>query len=411
MFRALANPPDPTAQHVVRPELYRPVVAPKIGRIRVQTPFYGIVNNTLTNQMQIAYTQWGDAGPLVLLLHGVPTNRRQWYGVQERLAPFCRTISIDMLGMGESDKPLQYGQNEHGYDRDYLTANGIHHFSEFEPWDWIFDTVYIRYLMTTLYGKEPFVFIADDWGGGIAMVYASVFPTELLAWILGDPIAFDGYPVNEIQAIGRASRIRDENMFRQAFGAFDQTLVQIYKTMVHKPGEVYNQYSLRDITFPYMDVDYERVESRHGEDASSLTMHLHWTAIRVLADRAAILSPALLLPYDSIRNRKGIRYDRVVAPGFVFWGAQDNMMPAMQIYRYIHACENAHVLGQLIEDAGHFASTDQPERVTEAILLFLMFILKPQKLGDVFLGYKGIWKGDEQHVLQSLRAMYAGNAS
>ncbi len=84
-----------------------------------------------------------------------------------------------------------------------------------------------------------------------------------------DPIAFDGYPVNEIQAIGRASMIPDtpeaDAMSAGAFGAFDQTLVQIYKTMVYDPN-VYNQYNLRRIT---LNVYKLYAESLRGHD------HLH----------------------------------------------------------------------------------------------------------------------------------------
>ncbi len=116
MYDAFSHPPDPDVGTEPRRSIYRNVGKPQHGEALVKTPFSGIVEENgekiQTDEMIIALTQWGDKGPIVLFLHGVPTNRRQWRPVQERLAPFCRTIAIDMLGMGESDKPLQYGKDQ-----------------------------------------------------------------------------------------------------------------------------------------------------------------------------------------------------------------------------------------------------------------------------------------------------------
>ena len=108
-----------------------------------------------------------------------------------------------------------------------------------------------------------------------------------------DPIAFDGYPVAEIQAIGRTARL-SEDQFRAGMAAFDQTLVQIVKTMTYDMNK-WNQYTLRAIKETYVDTDYHRTFPHPA--ASSETMRLKFPAIRVLAQRAAILSPALPLPF------------------------------------------------------------------------------------------------------------------
>ncbi len=137
-----------------------------------------------------------------------------------------------------------------------------------------------------------------------------------------DPIAFDGYPVNEIQAIGRASEIPNtqegDAQYAMLFAAFDQTLVQILKSMVYDPSK-YNQYNLRYLTFPYIDVDYERNNHSDGitDVAKSTTMRLKLHNMRVLSDRAAILSPALLLPHHPKLNPKGIHYQDITAPTVV----------------------------------------------------------------------------------------------
>ena len=142
-----------------------------------------------TDEFEIAYTKVGSEGPLVLFLHGVPTNRMQWEDIQRHVGRFCETIAIDMLGMGESTHPRMYGKKTDPSDNDL--------------WFWKNDVPYIDALMQHEYPGRKFIFVADDGGGGIASSYAAVHNDRLDGLILLDPIAFDGYPVNEIQAIGR----------------------------------------------------------------------------------------------------------------------------------------------------------------------------------------------------------------
>lgn len=394
MYNALSSPPDPLFGHEPDKSIYRSDWGkPYQGKITIETEYSGVIiskksKRRLTNQFNIAYTQMGNKGPVVAFLHGVPTNRIQWYPIQKRMAPFCRTISFDMLGLGESDHPSKYGSKE----------------NEDNAWEWKNDVSWVEQLMDSIYPNEKFIFIADDWGGGIALSYAEKYNNRLKALILLDPIAFDGYPVNEIQAIGRASGL-ESSEFRMAMGDADQTFVQIFKTMVRDSSN-FNQYNLRDLMFPYIDTDYERSAEISGENATSETMRLKFKALRVLADRSRILSPALLLPYHHSKNPKGIRYDKIKVPTLIAWGEKDNMMPANQIYRFSLVLNNADVSLTLIRDAGHYAGIDQPDRVAEEFLNFIRRVVGTSGLGDIFLGFSGIWKGDEKNLISQMRQMY-----
>lgn len=113
-YLALSHPQDSLASNEPNPNLYRKWGEPETGS--------WTWNTTEGRSFDIAYTAMGDRGVPVLFLHGVPTNRRQWYPVQRLCAPFCRTLSIDMLGMGKSSKPT-----------DYATAR-----DDFERWKWRF---------------------------------------------------------------------------------------------------------------------------------------------------------------------------------------------------------------------------------------------------------------------------------
>lgn len=226
-----------------------------------------------------------------------------------------------------------------------------------------------------------------------------------------DPIAFDGYPVNEIQAIGRASEIPNtpegDAQFAMLFAAFDQTLVQILKSMVYDPSK-YNQYNLRYLTFPYVDVDYERNGKNDGvtDVARSTTMRLKLHNLRVLSDRAAILSPSLLLPYHPQSNPHGVQYQNITAPTLIMWGEYDNMMPAAQTQRFAHVLGTDDVQITYIPRAGHFPATDNPDCVTDTILNFIRRVMGRSALADIYIGNQGIWKGDERQMIQELRVLH-----
>ena len=407
-YTALSHAPVRAAGNNVDVSIYRDPGETTYGSFKFKAPAEGLVQvggphsieTKWTDEFEIAYTKVGSEGPLVLFLHGVPTNRMQWEDIQRHVGRFCTTIAIDMLGMGESTKPRLYGKKTDKSDNDL--------------WYWKHDVDYIDALMEHEFPGRKFFFVADDWGGGIASAYAAKHNDRLNGFILLDPIAFDGYPVNEIQAIGRGSLIPNtpegDEAFAMGFGAFDQTLVQIYKTMVYDPNK-YNNYTLRTITFPYVDVDYERNLKGDGvtDVATSVTMGLKLHAIRVLADRAAILSPSLLLPFDPDENPEGVKYENITVPSLIMWGEYDNMMPAAQTQRFANVLGTDDVQLTLVPRAGHFAGTDQPEYVGDTIINFVRRVKGRQALADVNLGNQGIWKGDEALMIEDLRALHGVN--
>lgn len=404
MSRFLSNPPVEAEGHRPDRKIYREPGPANSFFVDVKTKFTGYIpenpydldsGRTGTKKYKIAVTTRGDKGPLVLLLHGVPTNRAEWVEIQKNLAPFCRTIAFDMLGMGESDQPRFYGLDE--IDADTYPENTR---KWKNPWDWENDVDYIEQMMQKLHPGEKFIFLSSDWGGGIGTHYAEKHSNRLLATILLDPVAFDGYPVSEIQAIGRASQIEDDEQFMMSMGAIDQTMVQILKTMTYDQN-IWNQYKLRDIKKTYTDVDYERSKEIDGEDADSLTLRLKFQNVRVLCDRSAVLAPAQLLPIED--NPRGVDYDKVKHPVLVIWGAEDNMMNANQGFRFLNVLRNApHVSFQEVAHAGHFVEVDQPDLVSEIILIFIVGTLRLE-LADPFLGFTGTWKGDEAILIEKLR--------
>lgn len=62
----------------------------------------------------MAYDRYGEAGPTVVLLHGIPGSRRTFAEVGARLGDSCRVVVPDLLGFGDSpDAPAHYHAAEH----------------------------------------------------------------------------------------------------------------------------------------------------------------------------------------------------------------------------------------------------------------------------------------------------------
>jgi haloalkane dehalogenase len=55
---------------------------------------------------RIHYVEAGDQEPPILLLHGIPTHSYLWRNVIPHVAPTARTVAVDLIGFGKSDKPL-----------------------------------------------------------------------------------------------------------------------------------------------------------------------------------------------------------------------------------------------------------------------------------------------------------------
>jgi haloalkane dehalogenase len=55
---------------------------------------------------RIHYVEAGDQEPPVILLHGIPTHSYLWRNVIPHIAAVARTVAIDFIGFGKSDKPL-----------------------------------------------------------------------------------------------------------------------------------------------------------------------------------------------------------------------------------------------------------------------------------------------------------------
>jgi haloalkane dehalogenase len=123
-----------------------PAIAPGVESepsISAEFPYESRYVQVLGSKMH--YVERGEGDP-ILLLHGNPTSSYLWRNVIPHLSSQGRVIAVDLIGMGQSDKPnIEYQLEDH--------------------------IAYIDGFIETL-GLKNVVLVLHDWGGGIGFDYA-----------------------------------------------------------------------------------------------------------------------------------------------------------------------------------------------------------------------------------------------
>src|SRR4051812_24967327 len=120
---------------------------------------------------RVVYRVAGSGGPVVLLIHGITGNARQWDDIVPLLAERYTVVAPDLLGHGESAKPR--GDYSLG-----AYASGV------------------RDLLVAL-GHRRATVIGHSLGGGVALQLAYQFPgrVERLALVFRGGVGGGGGPV------------------------------------------------------------------------------------------------------------------------------------------------------------------------------------------------------------------------
>ena len=123
----------------------------------------------------MAYVDEGE-GPVVLFLHGNPTSSYLWRNIIPYVANDHRAIALDLIGMGDSDKP------EIGYTFDEHAA-------------------YVDGFIEALDLKD-ITFVIHDWGSAIGMRYARLNEDNVRGVAFMEAIIPPGLPAESYQAMG-----------------------------------------------------------------------------------------------------------------------------------------------------------------------------------------------------------------
>lgn len=131
----------------------------------------------------MAYLETGQGEP-VIFIHGNPSSSYLWRNVMPYITPQGRAIAVDLIGMGQSDKP----------DISYTFEEQYHYFSAFV------DALNVN--QVTLVGH--------DWGATLAWEYARRNPGKVRKLAFMEGVLPPAFPAPSFESMGEEMG----NMFR-----------------------------------------------------------------------------------------------------------------------------------------------------------------------------------------------------
>ena len=257
---------------------------------------------------RIKLDRFGDDGPAVLLLHGIPGWRGTFSQVAVRVGRRCRAFVPDLLGFGESDDaPLNAHAPQHA---DSIAS------------------------MAEALGLERFHLVGFDFGGPTAVELTGKNREKVQSLTL---ISTNLFPDTTIPA---PLRIAQVPLLGQAF----------YRLAFSKLGlMVMWRAAVEDRTaFPL-----SRYRAALNPNCVKSTRRLFFASMRDL--------PGL---YSSVER---ITRD-LELPSLVLWGDRDPFFPLPVAQRTAAAVKGKL---EILEGCGHFAPEERPEQVAAQILDFI----------------------------------------
>lgn len=255
------------------------------------------------------------SGEVVLLLHGLAGSSMTWRAVQPRLAETHDVIAPDMLGHGESAKPM--GDYSLG-----AFASGL------------------RDLLAALDVQRATI-VGHSFGGGVAMQLAYQHP-ELC---------------NRLVLVGSGGLGREVSWLLR---------------LVTLPGFEY----LMPVVFPRVvadaGTDVGNFLSRIGLGSARVgEMWRSYASLAGAADRKAFVRTirGVIEPGGQTVNALDRLYLAAHLPTMIVWGARDEIIPVAHAYAAHEAIPNSRL--EILDAIGHFPHAEAPERFLEVLRDFL----------------------------------------
>lgn len=263
----------------------------------------------------VGYRMAGD-GETVVLIHGMAGSSRTWRDVMPRLAHQFRVIAPDLLGHGESAKPLgDYSLGAH--------ASGL------------------RDLLVGMLGVERATLVGQSLGGGVAMQLAYQHP-ELCERLV---LVSSGGLGREVSWLLRLLTLP----------AAESLMPLLFPRFLRKPGNALSR-QLRD-----RGLRAPRLAEMWRAYASLTEPENRAAFVRTL--RAVIdLGGQTVSATDRL-------YLTAAVPTLIVWGDRDDIIPVA------HAHEaHAQMPGSRLEvlpGVGHFPQSEEPVRFAELLVDFV----------------------------------------
>ena len=262
----------------------------------------------------VGYRRAG-AGEPILLIHGLAGSSRTWDDVIPQLAEHYDVIAPDLLGHGESAKPL--GDYSLG-----AFASGV------------------RDLLSVLDIPSVTV-VGHSFGGGIAMQLAYQHP----------------HLVDRLVLVGSGGLGREVSWLLRILtlpGAEYLMPIWFPKPLVDSATDVGRQLGRRNIRSPKLAEMWRAYSSLAG--APNRTAFVR--TMRGIID-----------PGGQMVNALDRLYLAAHLPTLIIWGDQDGIIPVEHAYAAHEAIETSRL--EILEGVGHFPHVESPEVFTDVLLDFM----------------------------------------
>ncbi len=264
--------------------------------------------------LEINIEQKGSSGQAILMVHGIPTNARLWRHVQGHLEDRYQTYAMDMIGYGQSDMPND--------ELKYTFAN---------------QAEAIKGVIDGLGLKGKVVLVGHDHGGGVCQVFASKYCDYISRLVLINCVAWDYWPVLEVEA------------FNGLVGADDETLQMAMGQAAAGFAGLLRTGSYDKIAFTDQNVKQNYL--------------CHWARGPGLTGFKSLVK---VCSEPSNEETMNCDHSKITCPTMICWALHDAWMPAESGRRLKKAIAGPTRF-QIIERAGHYVPEDRPDEVANLI--------------------------------------------
>jgi pimeloyl-ACP methyl ester carboxylesterase len=272
----------------------------------------------MANRLRHHLLEWGDAGDVVLLLHGFLEHAHVWDWVAPRLAEAgCHVFALDWRGHGDSD---------------WIGAGGYYHFADYVADLWG--------VVRAVGGTAALV--GHSMGGGAAILYAGTEPERVTALV-------------SIEGIGVPDSKPEKAPERFATWLRDMEDVA---TRTRSP-----------LT---LDAAVERIRARFPRFSSDVARHMGWWGTREQDGRRVwkfdpLHQTRAPQPTSAAQARAFCR--RVACPVLYVGGTESgSWLPDDDLSERLTALRARRIT---IEGAGHHPHLERPEVLSRVVIDFL----------------------------------------
>jgi len=268
-------------------------------------------------------------GPVILLIHGMAGSSRTWLGAMKVLTRDYTVIAPDLLGHGESAKPM--GDYSLG-----AYASGL------------------RDLLVGTLGIESATIVGQSLGGGVAMQLAYQHPELCQRLVL---VASGGLG-REVSWVLRAL----------ALPGAEYVIPPLFPAVARRAGDkVMRFFRDRGVRAPHVAEMWQAYASL----TETPNRHAFVRTVRAVIDPGG----------QSVSARDRL-YLAAAVPTMIVWGDRDDIIPVAHAHAAHELLPQSRL--EIFEGAGHFLHVEQPLRFAETLRDFIEHTQPTQRDASTF---------------------------